>query len=132
MQQAWAQVYEQMFKGKDSPQWWLTDAEQIQLEKLNARHKKRTAIDDLLDVELQFEEPKERWVRLSASEVLKAVGIERPTNPQAKECANFLRQHFGQPTRSQGKTRWLVPPTNDEFLKQSKNTQNDEDDDEKY
>ena len=111
MQQLWAQVYETMFKDEKSPQWWLTDDEQIQLEKLNANHKKSTAIDDLLIGELNFDAPKTSWRRLSASDVLKEVGIPIPSNQQAKECANFLREHIGASTKSQGKVRWLVPPT---------------------
>lgn len=138
MQQLWAQVYEQMFKGKDSPQWWLTDEEQDQLEKLNARHNKRTAIEDLLESELNFDAPKESWTRQAAGELLKVAGIQNPTNVQAKECANFLKQRIGQPTRSQGKVRWLVPPINEtleprgEALQPQKKPIHDDDDDSKY
>lgn len=110
MQQLWAQVYETMFKGVSSPQWWLTDDEQAQLENLNTTHKKRTAIEDLLEDALEFDAEESQYVRRSASDVLKTAGIQNPTNSQAKECANFLRQRFGHPTRSQGKMRWKVPP----------------------
>jgi putative DNA primase/helicase len=138
MQQMWAQVYEQMFKGKDSPQWWLTDDEQDQLEALNSRHTKRTAIEDLLEGELLFDAPKKDWVRLSASDVLKVVGIHNPTNPQSRECGNFLRQRIGQPTRSQGSVRWLVPPISEALQPPTKTYQpketpiHDEDDHDKY
>jgi predicted P-loop ATPase len=132
MQQVWAQVYEQMFKGKGSSQWWLTDDEQIQLEALNTRHKKRTAIEDLLEGVLNFDSPKERWGRLSASDLLKVAGIEKPTNQQAKECANFLKQRIGQSTRSQGKVRWLVPPINGTFQLPKTPQHDDDEDDDKY
>ncbi|MEP7706447.1 VapE domain-containing protein [Paraglaciecola sp. 25GB23A] len=138
MQQMWAQVYEQMFKGKESPQWWLTDEEQDQLEALNSHHKKRTAIEDLLESELQFDAPKESWTRLAAGELLKVVGIQNPTNQQAKECGDFLRQRIGQSTRSQGKVRWLVPPISEALQPPTKPYQpkktpiHDEDDDSKY
>lgn len=138
MQQLWAQVYEEMFEGKDSPQWWLTDNEQIQLEKLNAHHKKRTVIEDLLESELNFDAPIGSWIQLSAIDLLRAVGMEKPTNQQAKECTNFLRQRLEQPTRSQGKTRWKVPPINEtleprgEALQSQKKPIHDDDDDSKY
>jgi predicted P-loop ATPase len=132
MQQIWAQVYKQLYKGKESPQWWLTDAEQEQLEKLNSRHKKRTAIEDFLENELLFDAPKDRWVRFTASDLLKSVGILNPTNQQAKECANFLRQRIGQPNRSQGKVRWLVPPSDKPLQPPAKHTTDDDDDDDKY
>jgi putative DNA primase/helicase len=142
MQQLWTQVYEQLFKGEELPQWWLTDVEQDKLEAFNARHKKRTAIEDLLEGELLFDEPKESWIRLTASDVLKSVGISSPTNQQAKECANFLRQRIGQPTRSQGKVRWLVPPIIEALQPPTKTYQpketpihddeDDDDDDDKY
>ena len=132
MQQLWAQVYEEMFKGKDSPQWWLTDNEQIQLEKLNAHHKKRTVIEDLLESELNFDAPIGSWIQLSAIDLLRAVGMEKPTNQQAKECTNFLRQRLEQPTRSQGKTRWKVPPINGTFQLPKTPQHDDDEDDDKY
>ncbi|GAA0858868.1 VapE domain-containing protein [Aliiglaciecola litoralis] len=131
MQQVWAQVYEQMFKGKDSPQWWLTDQEQDILEALNSRHSKRNVVEDLLESELLFDAPKKDWVRLSASDLLKVVGIQNPTNPQARECGNFLRQRIGQPSRSQGYVRWLVPPISETLQQQEKPIHGD-DDDSKY
>jgi predicted P-loop ATPase len=139
MQQMWAQVYEQIFKSKNSPQWWLTDDEQDRLEALNSRHTKRSVVQDLLESELQFDAPKESWTRLAAGELLKVVGIQNPTNQQAKECANFLRQRIGQPNRSQGKVRWLVPPISEALQPlgkplqpQKKPIRDDDDDDSKY
>jgi predicted P-loop ATPase len=138
MQQMWAQIYEQMFKGKDSPQWWLTDDEQDILEALNSRHTKRNVVEDLLESELQFDAPKKDWVRLSASDVLKVVGIHNPTNPQARECGNFLRRRLGQPNRSHGYVRWLVPPVSDSLKPIGETIQpkvkpiHDDDDDSKY
>ena len=132
MQQLWAQVYEDMFKGKEASQWWLTDEEQEQLEALNTRHKKRTAIEDLLEGELLFDAPKDRWVRQTASGLLKDIGVEKPTNQQAKECANFLRHRIGSPTRSQGKVRWLVPPTSELLPPNERAKYPDDEDDDKY
>jgi predicted P-loop ATPase len=132
MQQLWAQVHEEMFKGNEAPQWWLTDEEQDQLEALNTRHTKRTAIEDLLEGELLFDAPTDRWVRLTASDVLKSLGIPSPTNQQAKECANFLRQRIGQPNRSQGKVRWLVPPTPELLPPSERAKYDDDEDDDKY
>jgi hypothetical protein len=138
MQQMWAQIYEQMFKSNESPQWWLNDVEQDTLEALNSRHTKRSVVQDLLESELLFDAPKEDWVRRSASDVLQVVGIHNPTNPQARECGNFLRQRIGQPTKSQGNVRWLVPPISEALKPLSKASQplkkpiHDEDDHDKY
>lgn len=138
MQQVWAQIYEQMYKGEESPQWWLTDEEQDILEALNSRHKKRNVVEDLLESELLFDAPEDDWVRLTATAVLQAVGIQNPTNPQTRECGNFLRQRIGQPTRSNGNVRWKVPPVRDSLKPLGETTQpkvkpiHDDDDDSKY
>ncbi len=42
-------------------------------------------------------------------EVLEMIGVERPTNPQTKECAGILRTYLGDSKRIQGRDKWRVP-----------------------
>jgi predicted P-loop ATPase len=115
MQQLWAQVYVVFNKGGECAQWWLTAEEQELLEDCNSVHQIVNAVVDQLAASLNVDAPQKEWRRSSATEVLQQIGIERPTNVQARDCGTYLRQAFGEPTRSQGKSRWLVPPNIDKF-----------------
>ena len=41
--------------------------------------------------------------KMTALKVLKAAGIEKPSNPQCKEANAFLRRHVGEPKRIKGR-----------------------------
>lgn len=49
---------------------------------------------------------------MTATEVLKEVGIEKPTNSQAKECAGILRELLGEHKRIKGQNKWRIPLKN--------------------
>ena len=44
-----------------------------------------------------------------ARELLVALGIKEPSNPQARECGEVLRELIGKPKRIQGYDKWRVP-----------------------
>ena len=46
---------------------------------------------------------------MTASDVLHHVGVTNPTNPQARECGQVLRDLYGEPKKSKGLDRWRVP-----------------------
>ena len=104
MQQVFAQCAVLL---KDGEKWWLTGEEEVLLERQNSLHRSYSLIRDrlvtIIDPDLVGTKP------MTASEVLEAAGIDHPTNPQAKECASFLREWFGEPKRIQGRDRWRVP-----------------------
>lgn len=104
MQQVYAQCAVLL---KDGEKWWLTGEEEVLLERQNSLHRSYSLIRDrlvtIIDPDLVGTKP------MTASEVLEAAGIDHPTNPQAKECASFLREWFGEPKRIQGRDRWRVP-----------------------
>lgn len=107
MQQLFAQLADELKAGK---QWWLTPEEEQMLEEQNSKHLSASVVRDQV---LAIVDPDVDDISdcrpLTASEVLVLAGIERPTNPQAKECANLLRKWFGEPRRIQGRERWRVP-----------------------
>jgi hypothetical protein len=45
---------------------------------------------------------------MTAIEVLEEVGVQRPTNPQCKECASILRELYGDPRKVHGRYVWRV------------------------
>lgn len=104
MQQVYAQCAV-LLKGGEK--WWLTGEEEALLERQNSLHRSFSLIRDrlvtIIDPDATGTKP------MTASEVLEAAGIDHPTNPQAKECASFLREWFGEPKRIQGRDRWRVP-----------------------
>jgi predicted P-loop ATPase len=105
MQQVFAQLAIDFDNGE---QWWLTPEEEVQLEEANKHHLAVSAIrDELLDlIDL---DKKGTGEYLSAAQVLKKLAYERPTNPQCKECAAYLREFLGESKRIKGFQKWRVP-----------------------
>ena len=107
MQQVFAELKQRF---EDGEQWWLTDEEEATLATINRQHRLISAveskIEEALDLQLIGET---RLPRMTAGQVLKAIGIERPTNAQSKEANVALRALLGEPTRSKGYNWWKVP-----------------------
>lgn len=108
LQQLWAQVAAAYEEGE---RWWLVREEEAQLEACNAGHVVRSAIHDMLASVLDLTAPKTEWNRLSASGVLKLLGVKTPTNPQAKDAAAALKALVGEKIGyTNGSPCWYVPP----------------------
>lgn len=108
LQQLWAQVAAAYEEGE---RWWLVREEEAQLEACNAGHVVRSAIHDMLASVLDMTAPKTEWKRLSASGVLKLLGVKTPTNPQSKDAAAALKTLVGDKCGyTNGSPCWWVPP----------------------
>lgn len=106
MQQLWAQMADKFRSGE---RWWLNKDEEDLLAQVNKEHMVVSHIEDLLSVELDLDRLDDPNLKhLSASEVLKRIGIDHPTATQTKECAAYLREHIGRCTRIKGKNGWRV------------------------
>ncbi|KQM35979.1 VapE domain-containing protein [Sphingomonas sp. Leaf10] len=107
MQQLFAQCAVLLREGE---QWWLTDDEEKRLEQQNSLHRSyslvRERILEIVDTSPDFSGSTKA---MTASEVLEEAGLTNPTNPQAKECAGYLREWFGQSKRINGRDRWHIP-----------------------
>jgi len=112
MQQLWAQVYT-LYKAGE--QWWLTREEEVLLEEYNRGHRAVNAVRDLVEAELDLTMPQEKWIAMTATEVLVSIGIKNPSNPQMRDCGTALREYLGDPTKSKGRTRWKVPFRNNQY-----------------
>jgi len=107
MQQVFAQCAVLLEKGET---WWLTGDEEVLLERQNSLHRSFSLIRDRLVTVIDPDVTDTSASKpMTASEVLEAAGFDHPTNPQAKECASFLREWFGEPKRINGRDRWRVP-----------------------
>lgn len=107
MQQLFAQLAVDFENGA---QWWLTQAEEAYLEQHNASHRVVTAIRERILNAIDVNQSASVGLPgLSAIEVLHAIGINLPTNPQCKECAAILREMLGESRKVNGKHIWRVP-----------------------
>lgn len=119
MQQLFSQLKHEFENGSE---WWLTKEEEQELNSINHEHRYYGAIGekirDSLNLSLRDEVTNPRD---SAGDVLRKIGIEKPTNPQFKEANAILREMLGSPKKIQGVYRWYVPwaqvqPTGAELL----------------
>lgn len=106
MQQLFAQLAVDFQKGEP---WWLTQKEEQWLEEHNKDHRRVSVIRDRVLEALDLDLPEESRPAMTTTEVLQKVGINKPTNPQAKECAGALRECLGEPKKINGKMKWRVP-----------------------
>ena len=106
MQQLFAQLAVDYHKGE---QWWLTQEEEQMLEEVNKSHRVVSMLRErvLGAIDLQTASGTQ-MPAMTAIEVLEEVGIQRPTNPQCKECASILREIYGDPKKVNGRYVWRV------------------------
>lgn len=107
MQQVFAELKQRF---EDGEQWWLTDEEEDTLATINRQHRLISAVESKIEEALDLDLIGASGLpRMTASQVLKAIGIEKPTNAQSKEANVALRTLLGEPTRSKGYYWWRVP-----------------------
>lgn len=109
MQQLWAQVYH--LYETEKPNWWLSPAEEQQLEQLNQAHRATSMIRQLLEATIDFDDSNQGKSDLpvcNATSILQACGKQNPSNTEAKECASVMRELMGNPTKSNGVLGWRV------------------------
>lgn len=106
MQQAWAQAKTLWASGE---QHRLTREEMDRLNALNMDHTEPSSIEELILAE--FDWTAARTALLSASEVLLAIGFDKPNNKQAKDASGVLRKLTGgEPHKSSGRLVFKMPP----------------------
>jgi len=107
MQQLFAQLVIDFEKGE---QWWLTPEEEKLLESQNQNHRTISVIQervlDAIDLDRAGEE---NLPAMTPTQLLQKIGINNPTNSQAKECAALLRERFGDSKKIQGFNKWRIP-----------------------
>ncbi|WP_417244500.1 VapE domain-containing protein [Celeribacter sp.] len=104
LQQLWAQVYA-MFK--DGEQWWLTPEEEAKLAASNSAFEQVDPLEELFlsayDMDAAARE------RVTASEVLKHLGYDKPNRRQQTDMSQVLKKHCGDYIRT-GKGRFYNAP----------------------
>lgn len=106
MQQAWAQAKALWASGE---QHRLTKDELGRLNAVNDEHQAPNTIEELILAKFDWAKPP--TLGMSATEVLLAIGYDRPTNPQAKDAGQILRKLTGgEPSKSNGRAVFKLPP----------------------
>lgn len=105
MQQVWAQAKNLYEKGEP---WALSLDEMERLNGHNENFKETEPMEELL---ISFYDPKApiRHCRLTCTDVLLQIGFDKPTRQQARALSPHLRNHFGEPSRSNGRNIWKMP-----------------------
>lgn len=110
VQQLWAEVATLFRNGE---RWWLERNEEAALEDVNREHE---AVDPLEERLLQFFD----WSRvgfgeqMTATDVLLAIGIDKPNKSQATDCSRLLQTLTGDKPRKSGSRRlFRMPPRAD-------------------
>ena len=109
MQQVFAQLADMLGQGEI---WWLDRGEEEALEHENGQHLMVSVVEEALMAKIDLdvlEEDRLKRPALGAMQLLVEVGIERPTNAQARECGTILRRLYGDPKRIKGSDKWRVP-----------------------
>ena len=106
-QQLFAQVALDYKRGEP---WWLTAHEEECLENFNSNHRSISAIQERIAEILDLDRKNDTNLSsMSASDVLKQIGIQNPTNTQSKEAYAVLRELLGESKRIKGVNKWCVP-----------------------
>ena len=107
MQQVFAQMAVDFHKGEP---WWLTQAEEECLEKMNKEHRSVSVIRERVLQAIDLDRVnEEKLPAMSTIELMERAGIKSPTNAQCKECTGILREYLGASKKINGIQKWRIP-----------------------
>lgn len=108
-QQLWAEVLSWFNAGE---RWWLERDEEAQLEVVNEQHGQTDPIEEMILARFDWRcDRLAAYIEMTATDVLLAIGQDRPTKSQATQCGNILRKLTGRDARRTSKGRfYLMPP----------------------
>ena len=114
MQQAWARA---KHLWKSGEQHRLKPEELDRLNAANAEHAEGSAIEELILSSYTWSGTADAYPSLmSATQVLIAIGMDRPNNKQVKECGAILRKLVGEPTKRHGLSVFPMPKMKREYM----------------
>lgn len=109
MQQVWAQVYEQLYQQGYS--WYLTPDELNALNKHNEDFTALDPIEEIISQSYDWDAAQSLWTyRMTASEVLRECGYERPTKADTNAAGAAIRKMNGNLASRTGKGLFFTMP----------------------
>lgn len=138
MQQLWAEIKVLFMAGED---WWLNKAEMDGLKQVNREFGAIVPVRELITATFDFESVRRQGdlyivgevdtrprVRLTATEVVKLVGLRADDRKTIGEAGRALRELAGEPGSSNGQSVWRLVPREDSIhyqeLKEAAERQN--------
>jgi putative DNA primase/helicase len=106
MQQAWAQAKALWASGERHP---LTRDEMERLNAANSEHEETSPIEELISTRFRWEGRSAVRTKMTATDVLIAIGFDKPNNKQCKEVGTILRGRLGEPKKSNGRVVFDMP-----------------------
>lgn len=108
MQQVWAEVFVLFGAGE---QHWLTDDERVALNTLNAEHESVDPVEEMILSNFDFDALQGLATReMTASDVLLAIGFDKPTKATATHASKVLKKLTGSDPMKRAKGRFFKMP----------------------
>lgn len=106
MQQLWAEVLQWYEAGE---QWWLTAGEEARLEAGNAHHEQTDPVEEIILARYGSRGSERTHQPMTATQLLLAIGFDKPTKAQKNVAAKIMRRLFGDPRRTMNGLFFEVP-----------------------
>jgi len=109
MQQVWAELLTHYEAGE---QHWLTSTEQAALNELNGEHEAVDPVEEMIGRGFEWDAITGiGWREMTASEVLQAIGYDKPNKAQATHASKVLRKLTGgEPRKAKAGRFFMMPP----------------------
>lgn len=108
MQQVWAELLTHYLKGE---RWYLTREEQAMLSDVNEEHEQTDPVEEQILAAFDWDKPSIQGHKMTASEVLIAIGYDKPTKAQATDASEILRRLTGKDPHRTAKGRYFEMPS---------------------
>ena len=105
-QQLWAEVLA-WFEGGE--RWWLVPQEEALLEASNIDHQQADPVEELIQAKYGAEDDRASRAAMTATQVLLAIGYDRPTKAQLNTASIYLRKLFGPSRKSRAGRVFNLP-----------------------
>lgn len=97
LQQLWAEVFTWYQAGE---RWWLEAGEEQQLEAVNEEHQSADPIEDLVRSRFNWQAPAATHNLMTATDVLLAIGYDKPTKAHSRSASRALQRITGRPPKT--------------------------------
>lgn len=113
MQQLWAEVFTWYEAGE---KWWLLPQEEARLEARNADHAQAHPVEEMIFARYANAPSYAAIKPMTATQVLLAIGFDKPTRDQQTNAAAALRKLFGKPRKTNAGRFYDVPDVSSDSL----------------
>jgi putative DNA primase/helicase len=104
----WAELLVHFQRGE---QWHLTPEENDALGKLNKEHEAVDPVEEMILAAFDWDKPALHGFEMTASEVLMAIGYDKPNKGQATHASKVLKKLTGKDPKPKAKGRYFMLPS---------------------